>query len=107
MKDVDLMDQRVMDRHGGDILLRDGRVSMCGVHQDRRADARGDRLFQRDISDVVTTHEANLNKALSMLHFGVDYQLCPLCVGRERLLTEARLSCGESGEHILLVRRSP
>ncbi|MND39721.1 hypothetical protein D3C80_304470 [compost metagenome] len=104
---VDLMDHRVMDRHGRDILLRDRRVAVGGMHHDRRADLAIDGLFQRHVTGVVTAHEAHLNQPFAMRHLGVDDASCAFGRCRQRFFAEARLAGGNGRQHILLMGCAP
>ncbi len=104
---VNLVDQRIMDRHGRRIGLRHGRVAMGGVDHDRRAGLGLHRLFQRDIARIVAAHEAHLHQTFAMGNLGIDDALGAFGRGGQRFFAKARLSCGNRGQHILLVRGAP
>ncbi|MOA13117.1 hypothetical protein D3C78_1331510 [compost metagenome] len=77
------------------------------MHHDRRADPAVDGLFQRDITGVITAHEAHLNQPSAMGHLGIDDASCTFRRCCQRLFAKARLAGGDCRQHILLMRRAP
>ena len=106
-EDVDLVDQRVVDRHRRHVLFGNRRVAVRRVHQQRPADLAVHDLLQHPVAGVVAPHEADLHKPAPERDLGVDDTLRAVGRGRQRLLAEAGLARGERGQHVLLVRRAP
>ena len=105
---VHLVHGRVQGGHGGGVRLRDGRVAVGAVHDQRLADAAGvDDLLHLPVSGVVAAHEADLDQAAAVGRLGLDDPQAVLGGRGERLLAEHRFPGGYRVQHVLGVGRAP
>ncbi len=105
---VHLVHGRVQGGHVGGVRLRDGRVAVGAVHDQRLTDATGvDDLFHLPVSGVVAAHEADLDQAAAVCRLGLDDPHAVLGGGGQRLLAEHRFPGGYRGQHVLGVGRAP
>ena len=105
-QNVDLMNHRVLNRHGVVPVVRNGRVTVCTVQQQRFAVLSAvDSSLQLLVALVIAAHEADLNQLFAGLHLGLDDALAGVRLGRERLLAEYVLAGRDGRQNVFLVIR--
>ena len=102
-QNVDLMDQRVVDRHRRDVAIGHRLVAVGGVDHQRRADPR-QRGLERDVAAIVAAHEADLHQPGAVRGLGLDDAAGGVRRRGQRLLAKARLAGGDRAEDLRLVR---
>ena len=103
---VDFVNHGILDRHGVVPVVRNGRVAVCAVQQQRfTVLAAVNRRLELLVSLVVAAHEADLNQFLASLHLSLNNVLAGICLRSQRLLAEYILAGCDRSQNVLLVIR--
>ncbi len=105
--DVDLVNKRVSHHHCAVERRRHGGVAVSAVQQQRLTELTAvDQGLQLGVLVVEPAHEADLDQLLAEFDLPFDHRERGLHVGGQRLLAEHRLAVLQTGEQLLLVRRT-